>query len=247
METIHMTDPTLETSPVTKARIVAGLFLATIVAGVLAQAFISERLIASTDAAKTAASILANTTLFRAGFTLYMIEMACQIASIVMFYELLKPVNKSVARTAMVLGLTGCGIKIIARLFYYAPLIVLGGASYLSVFDTQQREALSLTFLRVNDQGAAIALIFFGFETVLEGWLIIRSTFLPKFLGVLGVIGGLGWLTFLWPPLGNQLFLLVALYALIASIITIAWLFIRGVDEGRWTAQASLAAASIWT
>jgi hypothetical protein len=172
--------------------------------------------------------------------------MACQIASVVVFYALLKPVNRSVARTAMVLGLTGCGIKTVARLFYYTPLIFLGGASYLSVFDGNQLQALSLAFLRVNDQGAGIALIFFGFETVLEGWLIIRSTFLPKVLGVLGVIGGLGWLTFLWPPLGNQLFLFVALYALIASIITIAWLFIRGVDEERWRGQAAFAAASIW-
>jgi hypothetical protein len=241
-----MTQPTLETSPVTQARIVAGLFLATIVTGIFAQGFISERLIASGDAAKTAASILANKSLFRAGFTLYMIEMACQIGSVVMFYALLKPVNRSIARAAMVLGLTGCGIKIVARLFYYAPLFFLGGASYLSVFDGNQLQALSLTFLHVNDQGAAIALIFFGFETVLEGWLIMRSTFLPTFLGVLGVIGGLGWLTFLWPPLGNQLFLLVALYGLIASIIMIAWLFIRGVDEERWRGQVALAAASIW-
>jgi len=241
-----MTHATLETSPVTQARVVAGLFLATIVTGVIAQGFISERMIVSGDATKTAANILANTTLFRAGFTLYMIEMTCQVASVVTFYALLKPVNRSVARTAMVLVLTGCGIKIVARLFYYAPLFFLGGASYLSVFDGHQLQALSLAFLHVNDQGAAIALIFFGFETVLEGWLIIRSTFLPKFLGVVGVIGGLGWLTFLWPPLGNQLFLVVALYALIASIITIGWLFIRGVDEERWRGQAALAAASMW-
>jgi len=241
-----MTQPTLETSPMTKARMAAGLLLATIVAGIIAQGLISERLVVSNDAAKTAANILANKKLFTAGFTIYMIEMACQIASIVMFYDLLKPVNRSIARTAMILGLTGTGIKIVARLFYYAPLIVLGGASYLSVFDGSQLQALSLTFLHVNDQGAAIALIFFGLETILEGWLIIKSTFLPTFLGVLGVIGGLGWLTFLWPSLGYQLFLFVALFALIASIITIAWLFIRGVDEERWRGQAALAAASIW-
>jgi hypothetical protein len=184
--------------------------------------------------------------LFRAGFTIYMIEMTCQIAYVLLFYELLKPVNRSIARTAMVLGLTGCGIKTVARLFYYAPLLLLGDASFVSVFGADQLQAFALSFLRVNDQGAAIALIFFGFESALEGWLIIRSTFLPRLLGVLGVIGGLGWLTFLWPPLGYQLFTFVALFALVASIITIGWLFVRGVDEARWNEQAALAAASMW-
>lgn len=241
-----MPNLTHETSPVTKARIAAGLFLATIISGIIAQVFISERLVALGDATKTAANILANKGLFRAGFTIYMIEMTCQIAYVLLFYELLKPVNRGIARTAMVLGLTGCGIKIVARLFYYAPLLVLGDASYLSVFGADQLNSFALSFLRVNDQGAAIALIFFGFESVLEGWLIFRSTFLPRLLGILGVIGGLGWLTFLWPPLGYQLFTYVALFALVASIITIGWLFVRGVDEARWKAQAALAAASMW-
>jgi hypothetical protein len=236
-----MPNQTNEISPVTKARIAAGLFLATIIFGVIAQGFISERLVSLGDAAKTASSILANKAMYRTGFTLYMLEMTCQISYVVLFYELLKPVNRSIARTAMVLGLTGCGIKIVARLFYYAPLLFLGDASYQSAFGADQLSLFALTILRVNDQAAAIAVIFFGFESALEGWLIIKSTFLPRFLGVLGVIGGLGWLTFLWPPLGFQLFTFVALFALVASIITIVWLFVRGVDEKRWREQAAAA------
>ena len=122
----------------------------------IAKSFATSRYGALGDAAKTASNILANKALFRAGFTVYMIELTCQIAYVLLFYELLKPVNRGIARTAMVLGITGCGIKIVARLFYYAPLLLLGDASYLSVFGADQLHAFALSFLRVNDQAAAV-------------------------------------------------------------------------------------------
>jgi hypothetical protein len=133
-----------------------------------------------------------------------------------------------------------------ARLFYYVPLILLSGATYLSVMTPAQLEALSLLFIRINVQGTAIALIFFGFETVLQGWLLLRSGFLPRFLGVLSMIGGIGWLTYLWPPLGSQLFIGVALFAIIGVIATAGWLLIRGVDDEQWRARAAIASTSIW-
>jgi hypothetical protein len=175
-----------------------------------------------------------------------MLEMVAQVAVSALYYDLLKPVNRSVARVSAIIGLTGSGIKTFARVFYYAPLILLGGASYLSVIEPVQLEALALASIKINNQGAAIALIFFGFETLLRGWLLFKSGFLPRFLGVLSMVGGLGWLTFLWPPLGSQAFIGVALFAIAGVIATTGWLFIRGVDDEKWRARAALAAASIW-
>lgn len=235
-----------ETSPSTRGRILAALYLFLIIAGIAAQSFIADRLVVRGDAARTAANILANTSLYRLGYTIFMLEMVAQVGVTLLFYDLLKPVNRSVARTAAVIGLTGCGIKTMARLFYYAPLILLGGASYLSAIQPAQLEALSLAFIKINNQGAAIGLIFFGFEALLEGWLMFKSGFLPRFLGVLSMIGGLGWLTFLWPPLGSQAFVGVALVAIAGVIATSGWLFIRGVDDVKWRASAALAATSIW-
>ena len=126
-------------------------------------------------------------------------------------------------------------------MFYITPLLVLGGAPYLNVFSPEQLQALALLFLKVNDRGAAMALAFFGFESLLNGYLVFRSTFLPRFLGLLSMIGGLGWLTFLYPPLGYGVFLYVAVFALFGSIAMIFWLIVFGVNEERWRGQASAA------
>ena len=235
-----------ETSPSTRGRILAALYLFVIIAGITAQRFIADGLIVRDDAARTAANILANSSLYRLGYTIFMLEMVAQVGVTLLFYDLLKPVNRSVARAAMVLGLTGCGIKTMARLFYYAPLILLGGASYLSAIQPAQLDALSLAFIKINNQGAAIGLIFFGFETLLRGWLLFKSGFLPRFLGVLSMVSGLGWLTFLWPPLGSHAFVGVALFAIVGVIATSGWLFFRGVDDVKWRARAAVAATSIW-
>jgi hypothetical protein len=241
-----MTYPLAETSPSTRGRILAALYLFVIIAGVTAQSFISDRLIVGGDAARTAANILANKSVYRLGFTIFMLEMVAQLAVTAMFYDLLKPVNRSAARVSAIIGFTAAGIKTFARVFYYAPLFLLGGASYLSAFQPAQLEALSLAFLKINSQGAAVALVFFGFETLIQGWLLFKSEFLPRFLGVLSMISGLGWLTFLWPPLGSQSFIGVALFAIVGVIATTGWLFIRGVDDAKWRARAALSETSIW-
>jgi hypothetical protein len=229
-----------ESSPRTLARVIAVLVLVTIVLGIVAQGFISERLISFRDPARTAGNILANEALYRTGFTLYMIEMAAQIAFTVLLFHLLKPVNRRIATLALAFGLVGCTVKTFSRVFYLAPLFILKQSALALTAD--QLHGVSLTLLNVNDRGAGVALAFFGFETVLEGWLILRSTFLPRWLGGLTIIAGIGWLAFLTPTLGYAVFNVVALIALIGSIATIGWLLVKGVDEERWRAVAASSA-----
>jgi len=236
-----------EESPRLKARITGGFYLLTILTGIFAQGFVSGRLVVDGDAAATATNILTHKTLFQWGFTVYLIEMACQIAVTALFYDLLKPPGRSISLVAAFLGLAGCVIKTFSRLFYIAPLFVLGGAHYLTVFSPEQLQALALLFLKVNDRGAAIALAFFGFYALLTGYLIVRSTFLPRILGVWSAIAGLGWLTFLYPPLGYRLFFYVAPFGLLGAAALILWLLVFGVNEQRWKEQASAAATSIRT
>ena len=235
-----------EMSPRTKARLAGAFYLVTILTGIFARGFVSARLVVSGDAAATANNILSHDSLFRFGFAVYMIEMVCQITMTVLIYDLLKPVNRSVSLLAAVLSLIGCGIKTFSRLFYFAPLLVLGGTHYLNVFSGQQLNAISLLFLRVNDIGAGIALVFFGFYALLKGYLVIRSTFLPRVLGWLTVLGGIGWLAFLSPPFGDRVFPFIAVLGIVGALANIGWLLAVGVNEQRWREQASVAEASIW-
>ena len=240
-------DQATDMSPSAMARLGALLFLVTLVAGVFAQGFLSDQLIVvAGDAAATARNVAAKPTVLRAAFSILMIEMACQIATTAVMYELLKPVDRSLARTAAVFGYIGSAIKILARLFFYAPLFVLGGSSYLTAFTQNQLEAIAYLLIRINNQGAGMACIFLGASTLMVGYLMLRATFLPRVLGVLGIIGGAGWVAFIYPPLGNSLFVPIAIFALAGSAVTIGWLLIRGVDETKWYETAEASAASIW-
>ncbi len=241
MSTAVVTGRIAETSPRLRARIAGAFSLLTILTGIFAQGFVSNRLVVDGDAVATATNILAHKGLFQLGYAVFLIEMACNIAMTALFYDLLKPAGRSVSLVAAFLGFAGCVIKTFSRVFFIVPLFILGGAHYLSVFSTEQLQALALLFLKVNDRGAAMALVFFGFYALLTGYLIVRSAFMPRILGVLGMFGGLGWLSFLYLPLGHLLFPYVVALALLGAVALIGWLLVFGVNEQRWKEQASAA------
>ena len=122
----------------------------------------------------------------------------------------------------------------------------MGSNQEVFVFSGQQLNAVALLFLRVNDIGAGIALVFFGFYAILKGYLVIRSTFLPRALGWLTVLGGIGWLAFLSPPFGDRVFSFIAVFGIVGALANIGWLLVVGVNEQRWREQTSVAEASIW-
>lgn len=241
-----VSEPLAEVSPRTMSRIAGAFFLLTILMGMFAQGFISERLVVSGDAAATATNILMHQALFRLAFAAYLIEMSSQITMTVLLYYLLKPVSRSVSLLAATFGLVGCIIKTLSRLFFISPLLVLGGAHYLAVFDAKQLQTLALLFLGVNHQAEEIAMVFFGFYAILKGYLVFRSTFLPRTLGVLSALGGVGWLTYLYPPLASRLVLSIVTLAVLGAIATALWLIAVGVSEQRWKEMASGSAASVW-
>src|SRR5438034_3630888 len=175
---------TSEISPRVVGRYLGALFLLLILSGVFAQGFISERLINFSDAAATAANVLANKGLLWTGFSVFLIEMTCQVATTALWYVLLRPAGRSVALVAAFIDLAGGIVKTFARVFFIAPLWVLsagepGSAAghALAGFSPEQLQSIALILFRANDDGAATAMAFFGFAGVLRGYLIMRSGF----------------------------------------------------------------------
>ncbi len=230
-----------EASPRFKARIAGVFYLLTMLTGVFAELFVRGRLVVYGDAAATATNILAHEPLFRLGFASDLIAGACYIAVTALFYDLFKPVNRSLSLLAAFFSLVGCAIGAVSCLFHLAPLAVLGGAQYLSVFKVEHLQALALMLLKLRAQTANIGIVFFGFYCLLIGYLIFRSTFLPRILGAGMAFAGLGWLTFLSPPLANHLFPYnLAPGALGEGLLTL-WLLVMGVNVQRWKEEASAA------
>lgn len=178
-----------------RARITGVVYLLYFLTAVLGELFLSG-LVVYGDAAATANNILAHQPLFRLGLATGLIATACYIAVTALFYELFKPVNRTLSLIAAFFSLVGCAILAFSSLFQLAPLVVLGGSHYLSVFKSEQLRALALMFLELNTQAGNICVVFFGVDRLLIGYLIFRSAFLPRILGVLMVLAGLGWLTF---------------------------------------------------
>ena len=223
-----------------RARVTGVVYLLYFLTAIVGE-FFFRGLVVDGDAAATANNILAHESLFRLGLATGLISTAFYVAVTALFYDLFKTVSRSLSLLAAFFSLVGCAILAFASLFQLAPLVVLGGSQYLSVFKVEQLRALALMFLELNTQAGNICVVFFGVYCLLIGYLIFRSTFLPRLLGVLMALAGLGWLTFLSPPLANHLSPYNLVLGFLAELALMLWLLVRGVNVQRWKEQASAA------
>ena len=200
--------------------------------------FFVRGMIVSSDPAATAANILAHERLFRLSASVGLIATGLYIALTVLFYGLFKPVNKTVALLAAFFSLAGCVIQACGSLFRVAPFVILEGSPYLSAFKVDQLQAMAMMSIKLNVQAAYISLVFFGMFNSLIGYLIFRSTFLPRILGVLMALAGVGWLIFL-SPLENRLSTYLKVLGFVAELSLCLWLLVMGVNVQRWEEKVS--------
>lgn len=230
-----------EVSPRVKARMAGLCYVIMIPAGL--GMFIRGRFVVTGDAAATAANVLAHEPWFRLAFAGDLLVVAIYIVFTALLYDLLKPVNQSVSLLAAFFSLTGCVIQAFACLFEVAPLVVLGHDRYLNVFKVEQLQSLAFLFLKLYSHAYGIGLVFFAFYGLVIGYLVFKSAFLPRILGVLMSLSGVAWLTFLWPPLAAKYFRYLLVMD-VGEVSLVLWLLVMGVNAERWWEQADAAEQS---
>lgn len=209
-------------------------------------AIIRGKLIVYSDAAATAHNILTHEMLFRLAFVGDIIAIL-YVAYTFVLYKLFRPVNRNLSLLAALFSLVGCAIATLNCLFQIAPLAVLDGpAQSLTAFTAEQLQALALLFLQLHALGSTISMVLFGAYNLLIGYLIFRSTFLPRILGVLLAISGLCYqincfANFLFPKFAAHLVPYILIPGL-AELLLALWLLVMGVNPQRWNEQASAAA-----
>lgn len=215
------------------ARYAGVALLLTVVFGLIGEAYVPSQIIVRGDAAATAANITNNPTLFRLGFASYMIEGICDIALIVLFYLLLKPVNRTLALLSAFFGIASMVTFAVAESAYFASSLIVRDTAGMESFSTEQRNALALLSLRISGMIATIFMTLYGIATMLRGYLIMRSRYFPAVFGVLFMIGGAGFFlrTFTYilaPGFSSELFVLPMAVAVIPFMV---WLLVRGIRQ----------------
>jgi hypothetical protein len=228
----------------TYARVAGVLFLLSMVAGLFGELYAPSHVIVSGDAAATAKNIVAFNSLFRAGFASYLIEAVCDITLSLVMYEMLKPVRKDLALLAAFFGLVSTAVFAVAELFYFGSSLIVGGTGSLKSFSPDQLNDLGLLSLKMYGLGGGIFMVFYGIATLLRGYLIYRSGYLPKALGALLALAGLGFIAsnfvlVLAPAYASDLLLLPMFLAVVFMTV---WLLVKGVDVRKWEAKMTSAA-----
>ena len=228
-------------SPRATARL-AGVFeLLEGATSVVAQMVLLDSFVAR-DAATTAANILANEPAFRLGVALSLITVVLHLAWGYLMYELLRIVSRPVAKFGVLLLVVSSTLQAITALLAMGALVTLLAGDGLGVA-AEQRAAIAQVFMRLNAQSNNFFLVIFGFWLVSTGYLVFRSTLIPRLIGIALVLEGIGWITYLWPPLGVALFPVIAVFGVFGELALTAWLLLRGVDSERWRALAAARAA----
>ncbi len=224
------------------ARIAAILTLLIVVLAPFSMLYIPTTLIVPGDAAATANNIMASQGLFRAGMVSDSIVFLIEIVLTVLLYVLVKPVNKTLSLAAAFSRLAMTVIQGINLLNHFIVLLLLSGAGYLTVFAPDQSQALVLLFLNTHESVTLIWGLFFGLHLLVFGYLVYKSGYLPKFLGIILLVVALCYFiqdfgTMLLPQY-KALFTSIGSLAFLEIVFPI-WLLIKGVNAEKWEKRAA--------
>lgn len=229
-------------SPKAQARVAGSLYLVVIILGAFAELGVRARLFAPGDPTRTAHNILAHESLYRLGFAVQVFYLACDVPLIFLLYNIFKIVRQKVALLGAIFALIAAAVEAASLLAHYAPNVLLQGSGTLHAFTPAQLDAASYASLQLFEAGFDISLVFFGCDCLALSYLIVKSTFLPRLIGIGLAVEGLGYLInsfslFLAPDFQARIFPYFAVTGL-AEVALALWLLLVGINESRWAEQA---------
>lgn len=225
------------------ARFAGVLYLVITAAAILAHIYVPSIIVVPGDAAATANNMTESAALFRLGTVGgELVVLLSEVILAVVLYVLLKPVNKTLSLIAAASRLVMTTIHGINLINYFFAMLLVSGTSYLSVFSREQAQSLAMLFLEAHGYGFTIGIAFLTLHVFVLGYLIFKSGYFPKVLGVLFIAAGVGYLV------DSFALLLLPAYettpGVIAAVIAIAeiafpvWLLIKGVNKEGWEKQS---------
>jgi hypothetical protein len=244
---VKLTNRTADRSPRAMARFAGFLYLLIAVCSGFSFGYVRTTLLVPGDAATTAQNIMASEGLFRLGIASDAVVILLEIVLTVLLYVLLKPVSKTISLVAAFSRLAMTVMQGVNLLNYFFVLLLLSGAGYLTVFKADQLHALGLLFLNAYEDVALIWGTFFGLNLFVLGYLVYKSGYLPRILGILLVLASFGYLldsfgNFLLPQYNEIYASVVVLLAIVGELPLALWLLIKGVNVEQWEKRALEAA-----
>jgi hypothetical protein len=240
-----MTDPIASASPRQLARIAGGLYLVNIVAGAFAIGVVPAILVVR-NMATTAHNIQTHELLYRLGLAAHVLVTVTNIPMALIFYELFKVVNRRLALLDVFFSLVATAIEAASLLNQFTTVVLLSSSHYTSALPPAQLHALAYLPSDLSTTNYSIYTVFYGFDFIVVAYLVVKSTFLPRAIGVLLAIDALtylvnGFATMLAPGVAAHLGAWVGLPTIVAEGSLCLWLLMAGVNAERWTARASAA------
>ena len=230
-----MTNKERMNSPQMTARAATVVFLIIFFLGMSTELFVRPGMIMPGDAAATVKNIAASEASFHLSLVSDLIRQVLLILLPLILYKLLKPVNKTIASLMVIFALVSVPISMLNELNHFAVLLLSTGAGYLAAFKADQFNSLVMFFLDLRKYGTYIPQVL-SFWVLLLGYLVFKSGFLPRILGVLLMLAGLCYtagavLFFLFPNFDGMIF---GLFAFVSESLFYLWLLIKGVNVDVW-------------
>jgi len=197
--------------------------------------YVPSRTVVRNDAAATAASVLRHETLYRWGMLAETLGAVVFIGLSLALYRLFEDVDRHRARQLVALVLVSSALGLVTVLFNAGALLVFRGGAAFAAFDTPTREAIGMVLIRLHGQANGINQMFWGLWLLPFGWLVVRSRFLPRWLGYWLLLDGIAWVvvgvTWFFAPDSTDALFRYLQPVFLAELVAMLWLLIVGAKE----------------